>query len=93
MMKPEETPHPRLEVEKVEGAHMSFTIMDDKQCSDRALEAICVQDVRRYWVAIDIVLRAEDASSVIGSSIRGTVIGGVRSRRPTYFLQNGFAAS
>jgi len=49
IMKPEETPHPRLEVEKVQGAHMSFTIMDDNQCSDRALEAICVQDLRRYW--------------------------------------------
>jgi hypothetical protein len=23
--------------------------MDEKQCSDRALEAICVQGLRRYW--------------------------------------------
>ena len=42
-------PHARLEVVKVQSAHMSFAIMDEKQCSDRALEAICVQGLRRYW--------------------------------------------
>src|SRR5262245_17334612 len=28
---------------------MSFAVMDEKQCSDRALEAICIQGLRRYW--------------------------------------------
>ena len=49
IMQPEKTPHARLEVMKVQSANMSFAIMDEKQCSDRALEAICVQGLRRYW--------------------------------------------
>ena len=48
MMQPEKTPHARLEVMKVQSANMSFAIMDEKQCSDRALEAIYVQGLRRY---------------------------------------------
>jgi hypothetical protein len=57
-MKPEETSHPRLEVEKVQGPQMSFTIMDEKQCSDRALKAVGVQALRRYWHGIDILFKA-----------------------------------
>ena len=49
IMQPKKTPHARLEVVKVQSAHMSFAIMNEKQCSDRALEAICVQGLRRYW--------------------------------------------
>ena len=49
IMEPKKTPHARLEVVKVQSAHMSFAIMDEKQCSDRALEAICVQNLQRYW--------------------------------------------
>ena len=49
VMEPEKTPHARLEVVKVQSAHMSFAIMDEKQCSDRALEAICVQSLLRSW--------------------------------------------
>src|SRR5262249_17909043 len=49
IMEPKKTPHARLEGVKVQSAHMSFAIMDEKQCSDRALEAICVQGLRRYW--------------------------------------------
>ena len=48
IMEPKKTPHARLEVMKVESTHMSFVIMDEKQCSARALEAICVQGLRRY---------------------------------------------
>jgi hypothetical protein len=42
-MEPEKTPHARLEVVKIQSAHMFLAIMDEKQCSDRALEAIYVQ--------------------------------------------------
>src|ERR1700747_714815 len=48
VMKPQKTPHARLEVMKVQSAHMPFAIMDKKQCSDRALQAIYIQDLRRY---------------------------------------------
>lgn len=48
VMKPQKTPHARLEVVKVQSAHMPFAIMDEKQCPDRGLEAIYVQDLRRY---------------------------------------------
>jgi len=42
VMKPQNTPHARLEVVKVESAHMPFAIMDEKQCPDRGLEATYV---------------------------------------------------
>ena len=42
VMKPQKTPHARLEVVKVQSAQMPFAIMDEKQCPDRGLEAICV---------------------------------------------------
>ena len=42
VMKPQKTPHARLEVVKVQSAHMPFAIMDEKQCPDRGLEAIYV---------------------------------------------------
>jgi len=39
---------------------MSFAIMDEKQCSDRALETICVQDLPAFpKLAIDIVLEVD----------------------------------
>ena len=50
IMEPKKTPHARLKVVNVQRAHMSFMIMDEKQCSDRALQAICVQNLRRYWI-------------------------------------------
>lgn len=40
VMEPEKTPHARFEVVKVQSAHMPFAIMDEKQCPDRALQAI-----------------------------------------------------
>ena len=48
VMESKETPHARLKVVKVQSTHMPFAIMDEKQCSERALEAICVQGLRRY---------------------------------------------
>src|SRR5262245_2303712 len=53
VMQPKKMPHARLEVVKVQSAHMSFAIMDEKQCADRALEAICVQGLWRYRGAMD----------------------------------------
>ena len=58
-MQPEKIPHARLEVMKVQSAHMPFAIMDEKQCSDRGLKTICVQDLRRSGGGIDIVLEVD----------------------------------
>src|SRR5215467_2182274 len=86
IMEPKKTPHAWLEVVKVQSAHMSFAIMDEKQCSDRALEAICVQGLRRYWGSHRHSPKAGACARPGSSSVHGPkMLGRIGSPRPPTF--------
>ena len=90
IMEPKKTPHARLEVVKVQSAHMPFAVMDEKQCSERALEAIGVQGLRRYCACHRIFLKARACVRPHRSSVHGQKMPGrIGSPRPPRSLPAG----